>query len=500
MADILDGCGKFSTPLKHVASSIYEKKMKNGETREDEKDKIKEKVFLSYQRILSIAQDSDSIDRAITSMEIAVQNGNLEVDKIAVKLAIDAVNMRKNEDLIDGYIDNNDGGDFKKIEPDGFTEEKGNSEFPKEFIPRYEYTDKDFESVFEGARRVAQILGKKRLDDIIKRANEGDIEAAKQIVSYQAAQTLIAKNENLKTIPENDLPRFLHEMIFLGRSKDVAENAELYNLMAKKLPEDVFTINVNGEKVVDDKKVMNLYKISCSGKESDIDSYKKGIIEAAKSYVGNKENQFETVDDLIEESTITGQKEMMHSKFLMIEDLISKEPKSPEDYTKLNSSVKEFSQLGKKYPDAMLRLTKSISEQENRNEKKSFEILLATTMDSLIQGKRNKTFVEDQYTDELIKELYSNLTEILIDQDVILAKNIFFFGKLVEISPENSKEMLDYFVSNQGNNPKVVGYIQDLGNKYSEYKKKSIKNNEKEGQNVETKNQFKDDGEEPEGP
>ena len=60
--------------------------------------------------------------------------------------------------------------------------------------------------------------------------------------------------------------------------------------------------------------------------------------------------------------------------------------------------------------------------------------------------------------------------------------------------------MLDYFVSNQGNNPKVVGYIQDLGNKYSEYKKKSIKNNEKEGQNVETKNQFKDDGEEPEGP
>jgi hypothetical protein len=148
----------------------------------------------------------------------------------------------------------------------------------------------------------------------------------------------------------------------------------------------------------------------------------------------------------------------------------------------------------------MLRLTKSTSEQENRNEKKSFEILLATTMDSLIQGKRNKTFVEDQYTDELIKELYSNLTEILIDQDVILAKNIFFFGKLVEISPENSKEMLDYFVSNQGNNPKVVGYIQDLGNKYSEYKKKSIKNNEKEGQNVETKNQFKDDGEEPEGP
>lgn len=499
MADILDGCGKFSTPLKHVASSIYEKKMENGESREDEKDKIKEKVFLSYQRILSIAQDSDTIDRAITSMEIAVQNGNLEVDKIAVKLAIDAVNMRKNEDLIDGYIDNNE-GDFKKAKPDGFTEEKGKNEFPKEFIPRYEYTDKDFESVFEGARRVAQILGKKRLDDIIKRANEGDLEAAKQIVSYQAAQTLMAKNENLKTIPENDLPRFLHEMIFLARSKDVAENAELYKQMAKKLPEDVFTTNANGEKIVNDKKVINLYKIKCAGKESDIDGYDEGIIEAAKQYVENKENQFETADDLIEESTITGQEEMMHSKYLIIENLISKELKTPEEYEKLNSFVKEFSQLGKKYPDAVLRLTKSISEQDNRKEKKGFEILLATTMDSLIKGKRNKTFVEDQYTEELIQELYSNLTEILVEQDVILAKNIFFFGKLVEISPKNSKDMLDYFVSHQENNPKVTGYISDLGNEYAKYKKKTISENEKESLKSEKNNQVKDDGEEPEGP
>ena len=57
--------------------------------------------------------------------------------------------------------------------------------------------------------------------------------------------------------------------------------------------------------------------------------------------------------------------------------------------------------------------------------------------------------------------------------------------------------MLDYFVSEQTKNPKVAGYIHDLGNSYAEYKKRNINENEKKG---EFENQIRDDDDELEGP
>ena len=92
MAGILEECGKFSVDLQEISNSIYKNKIKGGEkVKQEDTDK---EVFLSYQKILSIAQDSDTIHKAIIDLGIAVSNGNLEIDKIATKVAIDAVNIK----------------------------------------------------------------------------------------------------------------------------------------------------------------------------------------------------------------------------------------------------------------------------------------------------------------------------------------------------------------------------------------------------------------------
>ena len=495
MAGILEECGKFSVDLQEISNSIYGNKIKNGEKLK--KEDIDREVFMSYQKILSIAQDSNTIHKAIIDLGIAVSNGNFEVNKIATKLAIDAVNLKIEQE----ERERNDNGVEATIISAGAITGIGNeikdfTEAPK----RHEYTVGEYEAVRKGAQILEKIVGKQKLSDLIQEANGGNEEIASKVVLYQNAQIYIAMTDGLEEIPENVLPKYMQYMLLLGKNKDIEENMKLYEKMAEKLPEDVFVEDTSGKKVVDDKKVMNLYEILCNGKESDIESLEETLSEVGKEYANNKENQFDSVEALTEESVIEGHNQMIDTLYNDIEDRFNLPNKTEEEYEALKQKANKLVELAKQDPDAILRLAESVSSYENRRESKSFEIVIAAALDSLIKAKREGTFVEDEYTAEQTRNLFKNLGEHIVENDFVLANNIYFFGKLVEISPDDSKGMLDYFVSQQDKNPKVVGYIHDLGKKYAEYKKKIINENEKAGKENETKKQINDDGEEPEGP
>ena len=162
MAGILEECGKFSVDLQEISNSIYGNKIKNGEKLK--KEDIDREVFMSYQKILSIAQDSNTIHKAIIDLGIAVSNGNFEVNKIATKLAIDAVNLKIEQE----ERERNDNGVEATIISAGAITGIGNeikdfTEAPK----RHEYTVGEYEAVRKGAQILEKIVGKQKLSDLI---------------------------------------------------------------------------------------------------------------------------------------------------------------------------------------------------------------------------------------------------------------------------------------------------------------------------------------------
>lgn len=511
MAGVLSGCGRFSSDLQKIADSICESKRKNGEkVGEKEILEISEKVFFSYQRVLSIASDAETINIAIDNIGRAVSKGDIDVEKLATQITINAVNERMQEDIIDGVVNNDSSTKEVFISSEKNEEEKDSVQKinylkedadSSENIGRRKYNEEDFIEAEKESKHIETMIGVENIDYILEKARNGDVNAAYKTNLIFNAQTQIAFNAGFEKISVERLPEYLQYMILLGKEKESPELKKIYEYMAKKLPQDVFSIDGNGRKKVDDRKLINFYKKECNGKESDIDGLKNVLYKVGEEYIKNPEHQFSSSKELTEESAIVGQNRMLTAKYEDIDDLLYLDPRTPEQEVELDNLIKDFFEFSRKFPDATLRLASSISEEKNRNKNKGFKMLLEATLDSLEYNERNGTFIEDEYTEEYKKTLYQNLTKIIIDEPHSFIKDSpIFFDKLINVDKNLSKKMLTTFIESQNENNLIKRYIQELGEKYGEYSKKIFIDKETIDLKKEVDKKNKDDGEELEGP
>lgn len=271
------------------------------------------------------------------------------------------------------------------------------------------------------------------LEELIKEANSGNVQAAIQLLAIQQAIGVTVNNKNFYALDRNNKKGIL-VAIELCSKIDTPEGQRALNQVLEKLPEEIKnnigTRDENGKFILNQENFEKVYYKQMD-KLYDRDYFQKTLEETAKTYVENPEYQFENVEDFEEEAKIDGEKRMIENYMYQVEDLRKSSQNDPAREENLYLAEQELKDISFKYLDASLRVSRAISESfggQDRDEVTN-NIIINATIDGLIAYREGKNeFEESEYTKEDTLAIFENLIGQMqlngkIDSEMILKMN-----------------------------------------------------------------------------